>query len=263
MQKLFSIFILSWLSIGTLFAESVGTRHVVECGSWMELRAQAAPDYHFVRWNDDNTDSIRQIQVNEDAHYVAFFAANCGEYANWPLEFLYDQLLVINKRYVETTMGYTVEPSKVRWYRVVGDPDALDDLVFPQDDRYLGEGTSFNVGRGTSATYYGILDVSSSNGLLCSGLMRSHLVLVGGGGKKTAYRLSSTYLAARQATSVLGIDPDEDVTIRIHDIYGHLIQEIRTNKHASVEISAPEASGCYFVRIVSSSANETLRFLVR
>jgi len=54
----------------------------VECGSWFTLSAQSYDDYHFVEWNDHNTDAVRQIQVNEDATYVAFFAANCEEYAN-------------------------------------------------------------------------------------------------------------------------------------------------------------------------------------
>lgn len=249
--------------IGALFAESVGTRHVVDCGTWIELTATPAEDYHFVRWSDDNRDSVRQIQVHEDAHYVAFFAANCGEYANWPMEFLYDCLLVINKRYIETNMGYLVNPAKVRWYRVVGAPDAIDGAEFPQDDYYLGSGTSLNVGRGTSAMYYGVVDVSGQNGLLCSGLMRSELVQVGGGTVTHPVRLSSTLLRAGAPTSVLGLEHAEPVTIRGFDIYGHFIREYRSAYQSSAEIYAPEASGCYFVRVTSPSIDETLRFLVQ
>lgn len=249
--------------IGTLFAEGAGTRHVVDCGTWMELTATAAEDYHFVRWNDDNTDSVRLIQVHEDANYVAFFAANCGEYANWPMEFLYDCLLVINKRHIETKWGYSVDPDKVRWYRVVGDPDAIDDTDFPQDDQYLGTGTSFNVGRGTSATYYGVVDVSDQSGLLCSGLMRSELVAVRGGSVTPHIRLSSTLLNAGAPTRVLGLEHAEPVTIQVFDIYGHFIDEYHSAFQPSAEILAPEASGCYFVKVVSETINETLRFLVR
>ena len=94
MKRLLSL-ILCVVGVCALRAESTPHTMRVECGSWFTLSAQSYDDYHFVEWNDHNTDAVRQIQVNEDATYIAFFAANCEEYANWPLVALYDWLLMV------------------------------------------------------------------------------------------------------------------------------------------------------------------------
>lgn len=83
MKRLLSL-ILCVVGVCTLRAESTPHTMRVECGNWVQLTATPYTDYHFVEWNDHNTDAVRQIQVNEDATYVAFFAANCEEYANCP-----------------------------------------------------------------------------------------------------------------------------------------------------------------------------------
>ena len=45
-------------------------------GSTAYIAATAAYGYHFVQWNDGNTDNPRQVGVSQDAGYVAQFAAN-------------------------------------------------------------------------------------------------------------------------------------------------------------------------------------------
>ncbi len=45
-------------------------------GSIVTLTAIAANDYHFVSWNDNNTDNPRRITVTGDATYTAYFEEN-------------------------------------------------------------------------------------------------------------------------------------------------------------------------------------------
>nr|MCR4659847.1 leucine-rich repeat protein [Bacteroidales bacterium] len=48
-------------------------------GGTITIRATGNPGYHFVRWNDDNTDSVRTVEVHGNVTYTAYFASNNGE----------------------------------------------------------------------------------------------------------------------------------------------------------------------------------------
>lgn len=45
-------------------------------GGTVTIRAISNAGYHFVRWNDNNTDSIRTIEVHADVTYTAYFESN-------------------------------------------------------------------------------------------------------------------------------------------------------------------------------------------
>lgn len=47
-------------------------------GGQVVIRAQSSPGYHFLRWNDNNTDSIRTVEVHGNITYTAYFEANLG-----------------------------------------------------------------------------------------------------------------------------------------------------------------------------------------
>ncbi len=72
MKKLFSIFLMALCAVATVQAD----RLVVDCGRTVKLTATPATGYHFLRWNDLNTDNPRIISPTEDATYTAFFAIN-------------------------------------------------------------------------------------------------------------------------------------------------------------------------------------------
>ena len=47
-------------------------------GSTVTIRATSNQGYHFERWNDNNTNSIRTVEVHGNITYTAYFAANVG-----------------------------------------------------------------------------------------------------------------------------------------------------------------------------------------
>ena len=138
MRKTF-LTIVCALCAGFLFAGNAGTSGVYECGTWLQLVATPFDDYHFVEWSDGNVEPVRTVEVNEDATYIAYFAANCEEYANWPVVALYDWLLMVNVNAINQ-MGYYISPANVTWYRVVGEPDDMHN-AFPQDDQVVIRGS--------------------------------------------------------------------------------------------------------------------------
>ena len=173
-----TLYILSLLCFCLLLQAEV--RRDVPCGEWITIEAHPLADYHFVKWSDGDTDSIRSIQVHEDAKYIAYFAANCLDYANWPVVALYDWLLTVNVKAIND-QGYYFSPSDVTWYKVVGEPDDMHD-VFPQDDIVMATGYYLTLAQNFQGTgdYYAVVDVADAQGRLCSGLMRTIIISYSG-----------------------------------------------------------------------------------
>ena len=47
-------------------------------GGTVTIRAAGNPGYHFLRWNDNNTDSIRTVEVHGNVTYTAYFEPDDG-----------------------------------------------------------------------------------------------------------------------------------------------------------------------------------------
>ena len=237
--------------------------HKMACGSWIEIAAHPLYDYHFVEWNDGNQDSIRQIQVHEDATYIAYFAANCEEYANWPIISLYDWLLMVNVRAINE-MGYYFAPEDVSWYRVVGEPDdmhnqfPMDDQLVEEDNYYLTLDKSL---KGTG-TYYAVIDASDSQGMLCDGLMRSVLVSYAGSRQAAQVALHPTSITKGQTMQLKGLVPEEDSQIYIYSTTGQLLQQFISKGENTIQLEAGHIAGCYQVLVKSPSITQTLRYIV-
>lgn len=72
MKKIFSI-VFAMLAVTTMaFAES----KTVNCGTEVQITATPETGYHFVRWNDNNTNNPRTVEVTEDMNFIAYFDIN-------------------------------------------------------------------------------------------------------------------------------------------------------------------------------------------
>ena len=68
----------------TVLSDNAGMGSVSGGGTFLEgtvtsIMAAAFSGFHFVQWNDGNTNAVRSITVTGDATYTAFFAANAPE----------------------------------------------------------------------------------------------------------------------------------------------------------------------------------------
>lgn len=146
----------------------------VRCGTWIELTATSIQGYHFSHWSDNNTDSIRQVEVLGNATYIAFFAEDCV--SSIPVTTRYNWILMIHRKAIKE-LGFDPTEKQVKWFRVVGEPDDLDDSS-SWDDEYLTSGYSFTIDANLQGTglYYAVMDVSTSNGIFCHDLVRSEII---------------------------------------------------------------------------------------
>lgn len=261
MRKFFSI-ILSIAGVCVLHSENMPQAMRVDCGSWVQLVATPYEDYHFVEWSDHNTEPTRLLQVNEDAHYIAYFAANCEEYANWPVVALYDWLLMLNVQAIND-MGYYVSPAAVTWYRVVGTPDDMH-TSFPQDDQLIGQGYYLTLAQNLQGTgdYYAVADVSDAQGMLCDGLMRSVIVHYANGSRTPRLHLTPNIVAGGEQMAIRGLDPLKRYTILVYSSTGQLVHTYSAQGDDVCYIEAVPVAGCYQVSVVADNFQTTLRYVV-
>lgn len=60
----------------TMLAQTPQTQVEADCGDLVTITATPKTGYHFVRWNDNNTNPVRQVEVTGNATYRAYFAIN-------------------------------------------------------------------------------------------------------------------------------------------------------------------------------------------
>ena len=236
----------------------------IPCGDWLTIEAHPFPDYVFVKWSDGNTDSVRSIQVNEDATYIAFFAARCEEYANWPVIALYDWLLMLNVQAINEK-GYYISPANVTWYRAIGEPDDMHD-VFPQDDEVVVQGSYYlTLDKSLQGTgnYYAIVDVSDAKGQLCDGLMRTVIINYSGSDASSGaqVKLLSACVRGGQPVQLVGLMPDENTTVQVFSSEGQLVRTLRCDD-TRFTFPAERTAGCYYVSIHNSTQQSVLKYIV-
>jgi len=253
-----------------LFTTMVATAQVitmeVECGSWVEMSATPVKDFVFTHWSDGSTDSIREVQVNEDAVYIAYFHDRCGDYAELPLVNRYDWILMVNVKWLVQDMGYEMSPSIVHWYRVVGEVDKLEDPN-PLDppDFYIGEGYSFTLDKNLQQTgiYYGTIDFVPDSTKFCSSLSRTELAYFVAPEPTREVRLMPNTTTPNGTMYLTGLNPDIETSIRIYSVTGKLLKEATTIGAEEYLLTAYPVTGVFEVQVLSDEDNLVLRYLVK
>ncbi|MBO4690030.1 MAG: hypothetical protein J5621_04070, partial [Paludibacteraceae bacterium] len=252
---------------GFVFADAASatllTDSLVASGTWIELRATAADDWHFEHWSDGDTHPVRAIEVTSDAQYIASFAPNCGDYASLPVVILYDWLMMLDLRSIHA-MGYTFGEEDITWYRVHGEPDRQGEGAGADDER-LGTGSSFTIDQSlvNSGDYYATVDVSNSPaGVLCTGMMRSQIVHYTSSGAAASPVLEPALVRPHQPQRVLLLNPDAPTTVRIYDISGHLLHTMAEDGAEWMSLQAEGVAGCYQVVVQNGDQRTVLRYIV-
>lgn len=236
----------------------------VPCGSWLELRATAVENWHFERWSDGNTDSVRLIEITSDTTLYAHFTPNCGDYVALPVVSLYDWLLMLDVKTIQA-QGYFFKEEDVTWYRVRGVPDKIDERESADDER-MATGYYLTIDKSFKGTgdYYAVVDVSGSpSGLLCTGLLRSELVrYTSSAAPAKTPALEPCMVRPNGPQQLLQLNPDYPTTVTIYDISGHRLQTFTAEGVERLSLQAAPVAGCYQVVVLNGEQKTVLRYIV-
>lgn len=264
MRRLKNIFLLLGLS-AALGCLGQGVTEV-SCGSVIQISATPLSGYRFARWSDGSIDSVRFVEIYSDTILIAYFAPNCGDYAALPLVNRYDWILMLHVKAI-TEMGYTLSPDRVMWYRVVGDPDSVDDTeTSDSPDAYIGSGYSFTLDENlqNSGVYYAVVDLMADDGLECYGLSRTEMIsFISTKQPARELKLLPNHTIPNGTMRLVGLNPDISTTIRVYSVTGKLLLETSTLGVEEYLLTAFPNTGVYEVQVLSSEDNMVLRYLVR
>lgn len=262
MKRYILYIILCSLTLGVTAQAAPKNGVTVDCGTWYTLSAQPYEDYHFVEWNDGSKDSVRYIEATANASYIAFFASNCAEWANWPVVALYDWLLMLNITEINAK-GYFFKPNNVTWYRVIGEPDSPTDER--KDDEVVGHGFYLTLAKNFWGTgdYYAVVDVSvNATAQLCTDVMRSVIVHYAGTPHRQQLALLPNATTLGGQIKLVGLDPSEQTTIQVYSSAGQLMDTFTSTDEAEYMLTAAGVSGCFYVRVSSPTIETVLKYLV-
>ena len=236
----------------------------VPCGTWLELRATAMEGWHFAHWNDGDTSAVRQVEVTADANYVAFFAPDCEDYPVLPVVALYDWLLMLDMKTIES-WGYFFSEQDVTWYRVRGVADEPGDDV-SGDDEKMGTGFYLTIDRSFVGTgdYYAVADMSSkATGERCTDFMRSQIVnYASSSAPKSAPILEPTIVRPNETQRILRLNPNYPTTVTIYDMSGHRLQTLSADGVERMSLQAEGVDGCYQILVQNGDECHVLRYIV-
>lgn len=260
MRRLLSI-CLTLLCAITVWAQE--QRMQFSCGTWIKITATPYDEYRFVGWSDGDTSRVRTIQVNEDIHYIAYFANQCREYANWPIVVKYDWLLMLNLTAINAE-GYYFGPEAVKWYRVVGQPDSLNSVA---DDQLVVEGSYYlTLDRNLqgSGDYYAQVDISSSaSGQVCTDYMRSVIVHFSSPKSPSfAPYLEPSFAPVGTPLTLHGLPADQQTDIFVYEPGGRLISTYSTQGEEHFTFQAGTIPGCYFLHVVAGEEHVSLKYIL-
>ena len=153
----------------------------------------------------------------------------------------------------------TFWPAHTKMLRTLaGEGVFFDDQLIEEDNYYLTIDQSL---KGTG-TYYAVIDVSDSQGMLCDGLMRSVLVSYAGSQQPAKVALFPTAVSMGQTMQLKGLNPNENSEIYIYSTTGQLIEQFVSTNETTIQLHAGHVAGCYQVVVKSPSISQTLRYIV-
>ena len=237
----------------------------VPCGSWIELRATGVEGWHFERWSDGDTDSVRQVEIVSDTSIVAYFAPNCKAYAPLPVVVMYDRLMMLHMDSIQK-VGFFFNPEDVTWYRVKGIPDKPDDDASGADEP-LGNGYYLTLDHSFVGTgdYYALVDISSTpSGERCTDYLQSELVCYSAAAPASARApiLEPTYVRRYEEQRLLHLDPNYPTTVTIYDVSGHRLQTLTAEGVERMSLQAQGVAGCYQIVVQNGEEKTILRYVV-
>ena len=195
-------------------------------------------------------------------------ADNYTEYSNIEAINKYDWLLMVNVKALNDK-GYTFSEADVKWYKVVGTVDNVEDVLNGTgDDEFTGEtGYYYTIGESLngSGDYYAVINipVTEDAANICGGQMRSQVIVFSGKQAPAKIALKSNMLNTGEEVVVYGLGQDEEAIISIYDMMGQILYQTKVQGQSAYTLPGVNRQGCYMVGVTRNNKKEALKFVVK
>ena len=171
-----------------------------------------------------------------------------------------DYLLMIDKREIETTFDWTLQPADVRWYRVVGTIDNYADGS-TRDDEQVGEGFYYTVGAQLAGSFYARITHEPTTATECSGELRTVELICSA--SKAAPQLAPNVARPAEQIRVLNLNPECTTEIRVYSVNGELLETYTSQEAVEFFLRAAGTAGYYMVDVQTDDEKVTLQYIVK
>ena len=171
-----------------------------------------------------------------------------------------DYLLMIDKRAIEDTYGWTLQPADVHWYRVVGSIDNYADGS-TRDDEQVGEGFYYTVGAQLTGSFYARITHTPTTAADCAGELRTVELICSAA--KAAPSLAPTVARPAEQIRVLNLDPERTTEIRVYSVSGELLETYTSQEAVEFLLRAAGTAGYYMVDVQTDDEKVTLQYIVK
>ncbi|MBQ7209426.1 MAG: InlB B-repeat-containing protein [Paludibacteraceae bacterium] len=196
-------------------------------------------------------------------------ADNCEDcYESTVAVVIYDWLLMLDKHNLNEK-GYVFPADSVKWYKVVGTLDNLDDAPEVRDDEQVASGFYYSVDHtlaGTGDSFYAVIFLpEQKNNVPCLGLIRSNVLQFIATTEQAPRHITvhPTLVQPAETITVSGINPDENTVIKVYSPSGQLMQTITTTGREDISLKSEISVGLYMISVKSPNTDEQVKYIVK
>ena len=182
---------------------------------------------------------------------------NSDTYKQLPALSKYDGWMIMLDINAIQNMGYNPKPEDVVWYRIVGEPDPIANII---DDVPVGYGFYYSENDRLAGGYYAIVTMMTPIDNGCDILFRSDYIMSMLPQQKIA--ILPTQIESGEPIKVVELNPEETTTLKMYDAVGHLIG-VETVTGSSIFTIHPQGpAGTYFLHVSTPSSTETFMYMI-
>ena len=182
---------------------------------------------------------------------------NSDTYKQLPALSKYDGWMIMLDINAIQNMGYNPKPEDVVWYRIVGEPDPIANII---DDVPVGYGFYYSENDRLAGGYYAIVTMITPVNNGCDIIFRSDYIM----SMLPQHKISiqPTQIESGEPIKVVELNPEETTTLKMYDAVGHLIG-VETVTGSSIFTIHPQGpAGTYFLHVSTPSSTETFMYMI-
>lgn len=175
-----------------------------------------------------------------------------------------NSLLLLNKNALDAMAAEhnaSYLDQDVKWYKVIGEPDYVDDVVADAgDDEYLHTGFYYTLPGAPvlEGSFYAVIRLTSEED--CDAILRSSMLVCQPA--QMPIRIAPTVVSGGEPITVYNLRPEQAYTLRSYTVDGQLSSQYQVSGETTFTFRA-EGSVGYYVLSVAGQDGDTFKYIIK